>query len=187
MAYKPGNVPLNTGKSKTYRWLVDHKDHQGDECLIWPFCRNRVYGYGHLQHNRAKLYAHRVMCELVNGPAPSDAHQAAHNCGKGHDGCVHPSHLVWKTVSDNLRDRSEHGTFKQGGKPRGVLTPKQIEAARLLKGRMPQNEIAEAFGVKRGTIQYWHRHEGDKVPLSETPTAVATRNRARRRWANDRS
>jgi hypothetical protein len=52
-----------------------------------------------------------MMCELVHGPSPSKKHQAAHNCGNGHLGCVNPSHLCWKTPRENSLDMWKHGTM----------------------------------------------------------------------------
>ena len=49
--------------------------------------------------------AHRAMCELVHGPAPTPKHQAAHSCHRGCDGCVLPQHLHWATDAENRAER----------------------------------------------------------------------------------
>lgn len=145
-----------TEKTHAVIWLQEHVSYTGDDCLIWPFSRSQQRGYGWFFYKDQKFYAHRMMCELVNGPAPAGKPQASHSCGKGHLGCVHPGHLSWKSNSENQLDRRKHGTVQ----PRPVrLTALQIEAARLLRGQMTIEKIAAMFGVKRGCIEYWHRHD----------------------------
>jgi DNA-binding transcriptional regulator YiaG len=108
-----------------------------------------------------------MMCELAHGPAPSEKHQAAHNCGKGHLGCVNPAHLEWKTNLENQLDRFEHGTMPKHGKPRRILTPEQIAEVRALKGKVAQYDLAARFSVKPGTVEYWQSHDRPPRALSE--------------------
>jgi hypothetical protein len=141
------------GNGKTYQWLLDHKDHDGDYCLIWPFSRN-PNGYGQLGYLGKSGYSHRMMCELVHGPAPSPDHEAAHSCGNGHMGCAHPKHLSWKTRSENLLDCREHGTQARScNGNKGRLTDEQVMQIRALKGKKTQDEIAFTFGVSPPTIR----------------------------------
>lgn len=58
------------GEGRAYQWLLDHQEHDGDYCLIWPFYRN-PNGYGMLGYNGDNHWAHRFMCELANGPPPT--------------------------------------------------------------------------------------------------------------------
>jgi len=141
---------MTKGNGRAYRWIVDHANHVGDDCLIWPFGGNN--GYGTFSLNGKQYYAHRFMCELVHGPAPEGNYHAAHSCGRGHLGCVHPHHLSWKTVSQNQFDRAQHGTQNAG--KYGKLTDKQAAEIRALRGAMPQREIAAMFGVSRSTISW---------------------------------
>lgn len=92
-------APPNKGKGKVAQWLREHASHTGLNCLAYPFFRNQWTGYAQFGFEGKMLYAHRFMCELKNGPAPSDKHHAAHTCGNGHMGCVNPMHLAWKTVA----------------------------------------------------------------------------------------
>lgn len=55
----------------------------------------------------------RMVCEEVNGPPPTPAHQAAHSCGKGHLGCITPQHLRWATQVENEADKLIHGTHNR--------------------------------------------------------------------------
>lgn len=56
----------------------------------------------------------RLVCEYINGKAPSPEHEAAHNCGKGHEGCVNPLHMRWATRAENFSDKVIHGTSMRG-------------------------------------------------------------------------
>lgn len=141
------------GQGKCYQWLIDHQGYDGDYCLIWPFYRN-PNGYGQLGYLGESYWAHRFMCELVNGPPPTPDHEAAHSCGNGSGGCAHPKHLSWKTKTENLLDCREHGTHARnihglGGR----LTLEQVEQIRDLKGKKTQAEIAIMFGVSDPTIR----------------------------------
>lgn len=175
MTYGPGNVPMNRGKGTAIKWLRDHVSYAGDGCLTWPFARNPGKGYGVLAYNGETHYAHRFMCELVRGPAPTPKHQAGHLCGLGHEGCVHPLHIVWKTNTENQLDRITHGTTTKNPPGRRKLTFAQIAEARSLKGRETQDSLARRFGVKPGCIEYWQRHDRDPAPLSTSPSAVQRR------------
>lgn len=154
MAYQKGHASPNKGKSKSYQWLVDHIGYDYDACLIWPFCRTR--GYGAFQYNGKRDYAHRAMCELVNGPAPSPRHQAAHNCGRGDEGCCHPKHLAWKLPKENQNDRKVHGTVNRNWDTCAKLTPEQRQEVIGLALYSDQtfDQIASAFGISRRGVAY---------------------------------
>lgn len=118
-----------------------------DECLIWPFGRIST-GYGIC----GQKLAHRIVCERVNGPPPSNIHEAAHSCGKGHLGCCNPKHLRWATPIENANDRYIHGTQHRGERTHGsVLTESDVLKIYELKGKN-QTEIARMFGVSSSAI-----------------------------------
>ncbi len=132
------------------RLLIGYK---GRKCVAWPFKR-LPNGYGQLGYLGQQLYAHRLMCELENGPPPSEGHIAAHSCGKGHEGCINPSHLGWKTYSENELDKRVHGTkVKQTWGWKGKLSPEQVDEIRSLKGMMTQAAIASRFNISEPTIR----------------------------------
>ena len=141
--------PPNKGKGAAIKWIRAHVDHRGGGCLTWPFGRSN--GYGNLGVDGKQHYAHRLMCQLVHGPAPSPDHEAAHSCGRGQFGCVNPGHLSWKTKSENQHDRRQHGTGNAWG-GRGKLTDAQAAEIRALQGTMLQREIAALYGVSRANI-----------------------------------
>jgi hypothetical protein len=103
------------------------------------------------------LYAHRLMCELVHGPAPSEKHEAAHECGNGKNGCCHPKHLFWKTRTENAEDRVAHGRAKPRGGTKAKITQAIADEIRALKGAESQYKIAERYGVSRETVAQIHR------------------------------
>jgi hypothetical protein len=93
------------------------------------------------------------MCEMVNGPPPEDWYQAAHTCGGGHLGCMHPKHLVWKTPADNHADKRIHGTLVAGSKVwNSKLTDEQVRYIRDMAGFTPQAKLAAHLGVSTTTI-----------------------------------
>lgn len=163
------------GDGEAFKWLDANKSHSGDECLAWPFSKDPYYGRGRLGWNGKEYWAHRLMCELVHGPAPADKPQAAHNCGNGSGGCVNPKHLEWKTNADNQRDRRAHGTQAGAKGSRTRFTPQQIEQIRRLKGRVPQLALADLLGCKRGTIEYWQNSTHAPTPPGTSASAIRRR------------
>lgn len=170
---KRGTPNHRKGKGAAIAWLREHVTYQGDDCLTWPFSVNR--GYGHFGFEGRLHKAHRFMCELMHGPAPSAQHHAAHECGRGHLGCVNPRHLSWKTSSENAIDRRLHGAPEGSKGQIPALTNEQVAEIRALKGRLSQVKIAQKFGVSRGCVEYWHRHERPPHQPSNAPNAAARR------------
>ncbi len=146
----------NPGKSPIMRWIREHLDYQGDDCLIWPFGK-RFSGYGFLMRGGKTVSAHRYICALVNGPDPG-GHDAAHSCGRGHDACVHPRHLSWKTPSQNQRERADGG---KGNRKRCKLTPDDAATIRAAAGVEKIADTAKRFNVTQATVRniqigkYW--------------------------------
>jgi hypothetical protein len=99
---------------KSREWIVAHKDHQDEECLIWPYSRCKKSGAGWSYMNGKSVLAHRLMCRAAHGEPPFPDAVAAHNCGMGHEGCVNPGHLEWKTQHANIFDKIDHGTMPRG-------------------------------------------------------------------------
>lgn len=147
---KTHRPPRQKRDGKHMRWLKAHANYSGNDCLKWPFNCD-TGGYGLMYANGKTPNAHRVMCELVNGPAPTERHQAAHSCGNGHLACVNPTHLSWKTNRENQLDRRKHGTAI-----RGIDTKLNHAAAakiRQLRGTDTYTAIGRQFGVSRDTIR----------------------------------
>ncbi len=129
--------------------------YEGDECIFWPFSTTGSRGYAAIHQSKGPtIYISRLVCELEHGPAPTDTHEAAHSCGKGHLGCATRSHLSWKTVQENNWDKDEHGTRIWGEThPDAKLTvPQVVEIrSRAAAGEL-QWRLAEEFGVAKTTM-----------------------------------
>lgn len=121
--------------------------YQGDECLIWPYSTMRN-GYGQMRVDDKLRTVSRQLCEDVNGPPPTPHHHAAHSCGNGTKGCVTKAHLLWKTKSENEKDKVYHGTDNRGERhPMSRLTQDQVREIRALKGLETQQVTADRYGV----------------------------------------
>lgn len=180
----------NKGKSAMQDWLRAHVNHEGGHCLIWPFFRDDQ-GYARVAVEGKPRQASRFMCTLVHGPAPSEKHQAAHSCGNGHGGCVHPKHVWWKTPIENMADAVRHGTARFGsGRIRHKLTLEQVSEIRALKGVMTQSELGSLYGVTGKHIGKIHRGVtrllGASRPFSPAEVSIIrTRSRSREQFAAD--
>lgn len=86
-------------------------------CLEWG--RGRISsGYGLLQLNGVKVYAHRLSLERKLGRPIGRDMQACHTCDN--PPCIAPEHLFEGTISDNARDMHAKGRHpgwrrKEGG------------------------------------------------------------------------
>ncbi len=164
-----GQGGWNKGKGRAMAWLLAHVDYRYDDCLKWPFSRDS-HGYGQLGHEGKVFKAHRKLCELKHGPAPSPDHEAAHSCGRGHQGCINPNHLSWKTRSANQQDRTDsYGA----GAPRHKLTEEDVFEIRKLFETETNLTIATRFDVTPGLIskikngKLWQEDKRRFVPLTD--------------------
>lgn len=133
-------------------WLERHVSHEGDECLQWPFGRNRK-GYAELKFRGVHMKAGRAICILVNGEPPEQGMHAAHSCGKGHEGCVNPKHLRWATPSQNEMDKVLHKTSNRGQRSAmSRLSVVDVLGVRALLKSWPVAKVAKEFGVSRGAV-----------------------------------
>lgn len=178
-----GPAYLETTRGEVVKWLLDHVNHEGDGCLDWPF-GDDGHGYGQLQYNGKTCKAHRVICELVNGPPPFERAEAAHSCGNGKRGCVHPKHLRWATPKENNWDRVDHETDNRGERC-GTHKLKEQEVLVIneqLRIGASHQALADQYGVHRCTItdiakgKNWSWLTGRAHPLNPKPPAPANDN-----------
>jgi hypothetical protein len=133
--------------------------YDGDECLPWPFGKDRN-GYGVMRHEGRMQLVSRLVCEEVNGHPPTPKHEAAHDCGKGHLSCCTKRHLSWKTHQENLADRVPHGTHNRGERHGSAkLTEAKVREILALGGRLSQREIGKIFGVNQSQINRIQRSQ----------------------------
>jgi len=82
---------------------------------------------------------------------------ASFGSSKGHEGCISPIHLDWKTPAQNQADRLEHGTHCRGERHNMVkLTEAEVREIINLKGIETQHSLAARFGVAQPTIAHIH-------------------------------
>lgn len=145
-----------TPHGEPMRWIKSMSEHKGDECLIWPYSRNKR-GYASMRLNGKTTGAYRMMCEIVNGPPTHSKNECAHSCGKGHEGCINPNHLRWANREENQQDRFIHGTDSQGARcGMSKLSDDKVKEIILLKGKFTTREIAKMYGVHNATISSIH-------------------------------
>lgn len=132
-------------RSKLREWVQRHVNYEYDDCcLIWPFGRHKD-GYGTIIVDGRITAPHRYMCRLVHGEPPTPKHQASHSCNRGHDGCVNPHHLRWKTPGDNHKEGEWHAKIK--------LTVEKAAEIRALKGLELVEDTAKRYGVREITVR----------------------------------
>lgn len=145
-----GGGPSRASRGEPAKWIHAHVSHDGPGCLIWPHGQT---AYSLLWVNGESVSAHRYMCSLANGAPPSPGMVAAHSCGGGAAGCVHPKHLRWATAAENEADKLKHGTRLLGEAVNfAKLTATQVREIRALRGKASQWDIARRYGVTQGAI-----------------------------------
>lgn len=162
MRNNPGPGTLeNPRNNKPLAWIAAHLQYDGDDCLMWPFSKTRD-GYGVFGIAGKSIRAARFICQEVNGPPPTPEHHAAHSCGQGHDGCVHPRHLSWKTNSENQFDRTDDWPRK--------LTEESAAEILSMAGQEPSYVTAARFGLREATVRQiqtgkiWRRLQSPQTP-----------------------
>ena len=115
---------------------------------IKPSAYGLSAGYGVVQWQGRQNRAHRVVCERVHGIAPF-RHEATHQCGVR--ACVNKRHLRWNTRGGNVADTVASGKHAHG-EINGKLTREIVKEIRRSRGLVLQRDLAEKFGVSKGTI-----------------------------------
>lgn len=140
-------------KAPAKKFFEQSLPHTGDGCLIWPFARN-TDGYAIMAIGGGKSgTVARQMCIRVHGAPPTNKHEAAHSCGKGDEGCIHPGHLSWKTHADNMADTFIHGTDNTGERcGMAKLNGDQVREIKAIGRTQFQHVIAHRYGVSTAAI-----------------------------------
>lgn len=144
-------------KGKAPAFIKVAAEYDAPDCLLWPYAKGGG-GSGHLRIRGRDYTAHRLVCILVHGEAPTPKHEVAHSCGNGHLGCCNPQHLRWATHRENESDKLEHGTRIRGSShASSKLTECDVIAIRKLRSDgKPLGEIAETYGVSISLISMIH-------------------------------
>lgn len=131
--------------------------HAGNDCLKWPFGTDGN-GRGMAWIDGRHELVNRYVCTLIHGDPPTPQHHAAHSCGKGHESCISPNHLSWKTKAENEADKLVHGTHNRGERHgRSKLTEAEVRKILDLKGIRTQSEIGSEFNVSEFTVRAIHQ------------------------------
>lgn len=145
-------LALHPRHKRRQRWIDELMKMQSDDCITWPFGRNET-GRGLASIDGKVTSAPRVVCIRAHGEPPTEKHQAAHTCGKGHQGCVNPRHLRWATAPENEADKVAHGTLRRGRAINtAVLSETDVREIRAFGRAKKGTELAALFGVTPSAI-----------------------------------
>lgn len=144
--------PLQSSFGRTKRWIEDHKNYNGNDCIVWPFARNKR-GYGNIYFKGVYTVASRVMCIKAHGEPESKLMEAAHSCGNGVEGCMNPKHLSWKTHTENENDKNKHKTRYRGSDCSfSKYDWPLIRSIRADSKEMRNKDIAEKYNITRQMV-----------------------------------
>jgi len=122
--------------------------------------KQKAHPYGHrsvalsVNGKRREVYVHRLVAHAFLGPAPSEAHQIAHNDGNPKNN--HWRNLRWATASENALDKRRHGTVPDRKGERHPMARLSNDLVGAMRQRRKQGayfrEIAEEFGFPKLTV-----------------------------------
>lgn len=141
---------------------------ESDDCLIWPY-NTASTGYGKITIDGRTIHAHRYVCERAYGKPPSDRHEAAHLCGKGHLGCVSRNHVAWKTKNENELDKRVHGTTRPS-----KLSSSQVRYIIRAEGTKTRKELAAQFHISTRHVLSIQNGEGVFVKKALSEPCIST-------------
>lgn len=117
-------------------------------CVLWLWSPDR-HGYGRIMVDGIRRNATHYVLIAAGHPRPDPpANLALHSCDTPL--CVHPGHLRWGSMSDNMEDRSAHGRHPTAQR---TITPelvRLIRADHLASGSL--DGVAEHYGINRTTV-----------------------------------
>ena len=96
---------MTAARGEAQRYFEDVVlQYDGEDCLIWPFCR--VKGYAKMGPQGQNVG--RYICRRDLRSATRGKNHTRHLCGKGNSGCVAPRHVIWGSPLENSSDRVLH-------------------------------------------------------------------------------
>ena len=145
------DVPLVQKRTPPFWSFVE----KTEGCWLWRGPKGRA-GYGAYRIKRRMHFAHRLAWAEVHGPIPSGLF-VCHHCDN--PPCVNPAHLFIGTQKDNRRDCTAKGRNPGNKTKRGwrlVLSDRQVEEIKALKGILSQRQLARNYGVSPMAIRAIH-------------------------------
>lgn len=124
-----------------------------NDCWEWQGPKHKNgYGFDRDRRHFGQYYPHRVAYIFANGPVPDGLH-VLHRCDNPL--CCNPAHLFAGTNDDNIADKVAKQRQPRG-ETHGVakLSSEQVAEIRqrYAQGDIFMRELAEQYGVSRGTI-----------------------------------
>lgn len=127
-----------------------------DECWRWfgpyhrPSPRNpNGFPYGWIKIKNKIYSAHRLMYSYIYGIDPKELY-VLHKCDNPR--CVKPSHLFLGTQGDNIRDMISKNRRDIKGERGSAAKITNLQALLIRADKRTCNDIAEEYGVTKGTI-----------------------------------
>jgi hypothetical protein len=132
-----------------WEWVEVAAQWPSSECLLWPWKLRNGYGT-YRKQDGSKGTAHREVCRLAHGEAPSPIHQAAHSCDNG--ACCNPRHLRWATPLENAADRAKGKKYHVGERVQSAKL-NEAQAREILASSEQASVLAKRFGVSHRCIR----------------------------------
>lgn len=131
------------------RFAEKYSVNEETSCWDWKGSVSRGYGYIGAG-SRTNIAAHKFSYLHHVGHIPSGM-LVLHKCNNSL--CVNPAHLKLGTHADNMADMKKAGR-RVGRNIGSTLSPKQMSTMkRLLAAGRTQQEVADAIGVAKSTVQ----------------------------------
>lgn len=122
-----------------------------NECWPWKLGADKD-GYGLFTFERSRYRAHRLACELVNGPV-RDGEVVMHSCDNRL--CCNPAHLSAATQAKNIADMRSKGRARGGrniGERNGSARLTADAAQKIRGDTRVARLIAEDFDISPNTV-----------------------------------
>lgn len=135
---------ISFGYKKDRREFIESINLKTDECIEWPYGKNR--GYGCFRHKGVILFAHRYSYQYHIGDIPNGLF-VLHKCDN--PACFNPNHLFVGSTKDNMIDmmkKERCGTAK-------LNNEKARKIKILIKNGLSDYEIGNSFSVCHETIR----------------------------------
>lgn len=121
-------------------------------CWEWTGSINSENGYGSFRWSghRHTYYAHRVSCELYNGPFTQARPWALHSCDN--PPCMNPEHLWAGSPSENTQDAVNKGRWKAVRFTEEDAAARVDAVFRLRAAGLTQQSIGDEIGLSQSQV-----------------------------------